>query len=332
MERELYDHDGTFLGAFTQPTQSDVHIDAAMTNLSIAYRNPSYIADMIFPTVNVVKISDYYYIYQMGDWFRDEARARAPGDTNRTIGYKLSSSTYSMIQYGIGNKIPDEVKENADDALAPSRDAVDLVTEKMFLRKEVLVGAMVMTVGNWTYDKDVNGLWADPATSSFVQDIKAGMQEIKNGSGLRPNTLIIDDNTFDTYLTESERVRDQIKHVTDDVITTGMLATFFGLDRVLLGSAMKTTAIEKKTEVTVALQNIWEVNAGKGSAWLGYVARSPGLKQPSAGYIFQKGSRIIERTRGTDREKSDYVDAYETYDEKITGAILGKLFTDTIKP
>jgi hypothetical protein len=43
---------------FNQPTMHQVHLDAAMSNISIAYRNPAYVADQVFPIVRVQKQSD----------------------------------------------------------------------------------------------------------------------------------------------------------------------------------------------------------------------------------------------------------------------------------
>ena len=45
------------------PTVRDVHIEAPLSAISIAYRNPSYIADQIFPRVSVSKKTDYYWIF-----------------------------------------------------------------------------------------------------------------------------------------------------------------------------------------------------------------------------------------------------------------------------
>ena len=47
---------------FGNPTMSDVHIDAALSELSIAYKNKSFIADQVFPLVTVEKQSDKYYV------------------------------------------------------------------------------------------------------------------------------------------------------------------------------------------------------------------------------------------------------------------------------
>ena len=46
-------------------TPSQVHIDAPLTNLTLAYlqSQDTFIADKVFPTVDVQKQSDKYYKY-----------------------------------------------------------------------------------------------------------------------------------------------------------------------------------------------------------------------------------------------------------------------------
>jgi hypothetical protein len=43
-------------------TLRDAHVDALMTNISIAYRNANYIGEQIFPRVPVQKKSDVYFV------------------------------------------------------------------------------------------------------------------------------------------------------------------------------------------------------------------------------------------------------------------------------
>ena len=45
------------------PTQQQVHIDQALTNISIAYRNANYLGEQIFPNVPVNKQSDKFFTY-----------------------------------------------------------------------------------------------------------------------------------------------------------------------------------------------------------------------------------------------------------------------------
>ena len=46
----------------TAPTVSQVHLDRALPNVSVAYRNANYIGDLVFPSVVVQKISDKYFV------------------------------------------------------------------------------------------------------------------------------------------------------------------------------------------------------------------------------------------------------------------------------
>ena len=61
------------------PNRSDIHIDKALTNLSVKYFQDAsnFIADKVFPVVPVAKQSDRYFMYKKEDWFRDDARLRA---------------------------------------------------------------------------------------------------------------------------------------------------------------------------------------------------------------------------------------------------------------
>ena len=40
------------------PELAEIHIDVALTNLSVAYINEDYVADRVFPVVPVEKRSD----------------------------------------------------------------------------------------------------------------------------------------------------------------------------------------------------------------------------------------------------------------------------------
>ena len=78
-----------------QPTANDVHIDAILTNISVAYIQDqnAFVASKVFPTIPVEKQSDKYFVYTKGDWFRDEAQLRAPATESAGSGYNLTTAT-----------------------------------------------------------------------------------------------------------------------------------------------------------------------------------------------------------------------------------------------
>ena len=57
-----------------QPDVGDVHVNALLSNLSIAYKNANYIADTVFPQVLVQKQSDIIARYDRDMWLREPFR------------------------------------------------------------------------------------------------------------------------------------------------------------------------------------------------------------------------------------------------------------------
>ena len=45
-----------------RPTHADMHIQGALANMSIAYRNESYISDQVFPNLTVRHQADKYWV------------------------------------------------------------------------------------------------------------------------------------------------------------------------------------------------------------------------------------------------------------------------------
>jgi hypothetical protein len=71
------------------PGVSDVHIDRALTTVSVAYFQDSsdFIADEIFPGIPVDKRSDVFWKYSKSDWRRSSAQIRAPGTESAEISW-----------------------------------------------------------------------------------------------------------------------------------------------------------------------------------------------------------------------------------------------------
>ena len=108
-----------------QPTQNQVHIDAVLTNLSVAYMNEvdNFVASKVFPTVSVNKQSDLYFTYSQADFYRDQAQYRADGTESAGSGYSLSTASYSSNVWALHKDIGDQVRANSDSPLDPDMDA-----------------------------------------------------------------------------------------------------------------------------------------------------------------------------------------------------------------
>lgn len=329
------------------PTPKSAHVDAALSNIAIGYKNPMFIADMVLPHVPVMKKSDYFYKFLKGDWFRLEAQVRGAGAEAAQSGYKLSTDNYSCIEYALAHPVPVELINNADVALRPWVTAVNFVMRHILLRKEYIVSDLITTAANWTSTNDAAGGWLSSAASNtFITDMFTAKKTIRELIGVDPNTFVCDANTWDNIL-QNEDVLDRIKYSSSAgspaIVTPNLVAQLFGLNEVHVGGAVYSSDEETVAGTEFTAVRMWETNADKGSAWLGYKTPVPALNEPNAGYIFEwmgdsgQESQIVEsdtyrqvRKWWEDAKKAWMVEAAENFVAKVTSADAGYLFTDTL--
>ena len=178
-----------------QPNINSVHIDAILTNISVAYlqNQANFIADKVFPVIPVDKKSDKYFVYTKNDWFRDEAQRRAPGTESAGGGYNLSTATYSADVFAFHKDVDDQTTANADAPLNPLREATEFVTRRLMLRRELQFVSDFFTTGVWA--DDVTGVagtpssgqtkqWSDYTSSDPISDIENGKAEMLGTTGM----------------------------------------------------------------------------------------------------------------------------------------------------
>ena len=146
-----------------QPAQQDVHVDAVLTQISVAYIQGygGFVSTKVFPTLPVDKQSNTYFIYNKNDWFRDEAQRRADSTESAGSGYNLSRDTYSCQVFAFHKDIGDQVVQNSDNPLSPDRDATQFVTSRLMLRQEIQWAADYFKTGVWA--TDIIGVASAPA-------------------------------------------------------------------------------------------------------------------------------------------------------------------------
>jgi hypothetical protein len=321
-----------------QPHINSVHIDAILTNISVAYlqNQDNFIADKVFPVIPVDKKSDKYFTYTKNDWFRDEAQRRAPGTESAGGGYNLSTSTYSADVWAFHKDVDDQTLANADSPLNPLREATEFVTRRLMLRRELQFVTDFFTTGVWA--DDVTGVsgtpssgetkqWSDYTSSDPINDIEEAKAEILGNTGMEANTLVLGYDVFKAIKNHPDLV-DRIKYTSSQTITTDMLAAMFDIPRVMVAKAVRATNNEGAAEA-------YGFAFGKG-ALLTHVAPNPGLLTPSAGYTFAWTgvSGGLGQTVGTSQFrmesiKSDRIEAEMAFDNKVIGADLG-YFWNTI--
>lgn len=320
------------------PEMKELQISGPLANVSIAYRNKTYIADSMFNILDKVAPKAKIARYLKGAWFRDEAGIRGPGARANRGGYPVDYLDIATKEYAFAKEVTDEDRRNAKvqgaPPLKPEQDALEYATDKIDLKKERRVASLVLN-GTWSgvAGEDAAGLWKAGTGNTFLEDIRARVETIRGNTGLKPNVLEMDFGTYNS-LKEESTLQTKIQYTQRGVLTKELIAAILELDEVLIGEAIYSTAKEKKDGTDFTASNVWEKNAGKGSAFLFYRPPAPGLKVPAAGYQAR-----IEYENGQPRrsvmwrENAEHQDVYEVAEETdilITGADLGFLWYDTL--
>lgn len=313
-----------------QPTALDVHIDVALTNISLAYiqQAADFVATKIFPMVPVSKQTDKYFTYTKNDWFRDEAQVRAPATESAGSGYGLSTASYACVPYAFHKDIPDQVRDNADVPIDLDREATFFVTQRMLLRQEIQWASDAFKTGVWGTDSTPSNLWSNYTTSDPLSDVETGKSTILQNTGYLPNTMVMGYQVWQQLRNHPDIV-DRIKYTSAEPVTEQLLARLFGIDRILVARAIKATNNEGETAA-------YSFVFGK-NALLAYVAPSPGILTVSAGYTFVwqgvsqgYGTNIGVSTFRLPRIKADRVEAEIAWANQIVASDVGYFFNGAV--
>lgn len=312
-----------------QPTRGDVHVVRALTNIAVAAIQSAndYVSTTVFPQVPVEFQSDAYFKYRSRDFRRNNARPRAAGAESAGSGFNIDTDTYKAEVYAFHHDVPDQIRNNADPSLDMDRSATEFITQQMLIQKELNWGTKYFTTAVWGTDKvgTTDFVQWDDAGSDPEADVDAGKTQIRKALGFQPNTLVVG---YDVHMALKRHpiIVDRYKHTSASVLTTDLLAQFFEVDRYIVSKASFTSSEEG------AATNVDAFILGK-NALLCYVAPSPGLMVPSAGYSFvwskfsgANGGVRVKRFR-MEHLESDRVEGEFAYDQKLVMAEAGYFFS-----
>ena len=322
------------------PKMQDAHIDRALTNISVAYLQDAsaFIADRVFPKLPVKRQSDVYYIYNKGDFMRDEAKVRGAGTESAGGDYGVEASTpYYCRKHAFHKDVTPEERANYDEPLDADTDAADFVSQKMLIRREMEWSSKFFTAGVW--GREISGgdaagentaiKWDKP-TSNPIKDITGAAVKMAGETGFKPNKLVLSPYAFDA-LKNHEDILDRIKYTQRGIVTEDLLATLFGLDEVLVAWGVVNSAAK-------GADNAIDFIMGK-NALLCYAAPRPALRKPSAGYIFTwtglegagaYGNRIVRLPMDILGLGTERIEGEIAFDAKRICADLGCFFKDIV--
>ncbi len=330
----------------TTPTNAAVHVDAVLTNISIAFlqNRSNFVASRVFPNVPVSKQSDRYYTFDRGDFNRNEARVRAPGAESAGSGFNLDNTpTYYAPVTSFHHDVAWQTMANADQVLDLTRAASEYVMQKMLIAKEVDWVNNYFAGSLWTNDWDgvASGPtgnqvvhWSDPTNGDPIGNVRTAKSTIMESTGFEANKLVIGRKVYDALVDHPDIV-DRVKYSggvgnsNPARVSREALAMLFEVDEVVVANAIQNTASD-------GLTNAHSFIAGK-RALLTYAAPTPSLMAPSAGYTFSwtgylsQGNEfgVAMKRIPMDIKEADRIEGGMAFAHKLVSADLG-FFWDTI--
>lgn len=222
--------------AFVSPIQG--HIDVALSNFAVQYRNPAYVADQVFTRVPVQRQSDKYWRFGKENLQALIDDLRAPGAAAQRIIQTLSADSYFADDHALERLITDEERSNFD-AGDVEQWAAQTLTDKLLLRKEKLFAALVTDPAQVTQNTTLSGTaqWSDFANSKPTEDIQAGQETIAKNAGVRANTLIIGFPVF-SKLRNHPKIVERVQNIRVGVVREEDLASLFDVQQVLVSQAL----------------------------------------------------------------------------------------------
>ena len=328
------------------PTQSDLHVNQPLTNVSVAYvqKADAFIATKVFPIVNVQKQSDLYWTYSKSDWRRTDVKRRAPSTETPGIGWNVSTDSYFAHVYGVHKDIDDQLRANADSVFRLDADATAFVTNQLLLKRDIDWNATYFRTGVW--GQDYTGVAATPGTDEFLQwnlatsdpiVQLAGLQiDFVRDTGFKANTLVIGANVLKS-LKNHPGIIDRIKYTQKGIVSTDLIATLFDVERILVSYATVASGPNVPDMDAQDAAATYDFISNPNSALLCYTPSSPSLMQPAAGYTFTWNGYLGGNSQGVRMKRfrmepiaSDRIEGEMTYDMRVISPDVGVFLSNVV--
>jgi hypothetical protein len=264
------------------PSLNQLHVDEALTQISIAYRNQAFVAEEVLPVVPVMKKNDVFFKFSK-QHFRAYKDAYAAGQRAQQIEVDLDARGFYMADgHALEDSITDDEREQADPSAQIEIEKTEKLTNIIALNEEINLFNNILTTTNITQNTTLSGTskWSDYVNSDTVSVVLAARRSVQQQIGDFPNYLLLSQAVLDT-LANHPRILDRVKYTANGArnqLDEQDLARVFKVDKVLVSAAIYQTSNEGEADSLGYLMG--------NNALLFYRPPRPGLRVPSLGYTF----------------------------------------------
>lgn len=316
--------------SITNPTAGDLHVNRPLTNFSQKYLQDerNFVALRAMPNTPVQNKSDLYYVFNRGDFFRDQAIERADGAESAGGGFKLSTNPYFARVYAFHKDVTDQQRANQDAPIDLDNSATQYVSQKLLIRRERLWAATYFATGIW--GNDVTPTRWDQTTSDPIVDVRTAARTIHQRTGFRPNKMVVGRDAYDLLL-DNDALLSRItggatREMPAQVLRT-LIAQLFELEEIFVMDGVVNTAVEGATDAYSFI--------GGDNALVYYAPNTVSLNQPTAGLQFSWTGMVGSTPSGTrikrfrmEQNEADRIEGQMAFDYRVTASELGYFLSD----
>lgn len=285
------------------PGQARV-VDPILSDHARGYKRAGNIGKILFPVAFVPAYGGKVIEFDKAA-FRLHNSKRAPGTNTKRIDRGYAGKPYAIVPSALEAKVPRELMRDA--AQVPgidlAGDAVDVVMSSLELEHEYDSAQLARNASNYDSDHKVALVGAarwTGASGDPVKDVETAIEAVRATIGIRPNTVALSATAFGACKSNA-KILDRIKYTGRDSVTTDILATLFGVKRVVVGEAVVATGADDDfgdvwgDDVIVAYVAEGQANDRRNAAEpsFGYTYAIPGMPMVENPYWDQSAKSWI---------------------------------------
>lgn len=239
-------------------TPSQVHIDSAMTTMSLMYANDDYIGERLMPIVFTGgKLSAKYFTYPKRERFAYPDDAASDRSSVNELNESRSSQSVSLEGRALKEWVGQDTLNNQDAPLNELMDAQANVLEGLAFKRELRIAAIVGASGSYGSNTGSPAvLWS--AGGDPLGDIDTAKAACWNGRGAGKKVAFMSLAVWNV-LKRHANVLDTMKYGGSSdrpaIASLQAFAQLIGVDEVLVSESRKDTANEGQASATYS--RIW---------------------------------------------------------------------------
>jgi len=285
-----------------------------------------FIGTKVLPLINTQVKAGTFPKITRESLLRLSAMKRQANSSYARDDYSAEDSSFSCEEYGIEESVGDDTLARYANDFDAAATASQLTARRVLAAQEQRVASAVFNTSTWTGSSlytDISTTWATIATSTPVADIRSAQEAVMTLTGIKPDTLIINEINLG-YLLNATEIKGRVQYaaIADRPTIMNALGNILDIRKILVGSGVYNSAKEGQT---ASNSQIW-------SSSYAMVCKTPdtsSLAEPCIGRTFlwtgDSPTGYVTESYREEQTRSTIYRTRQSTDEVIIDASYGHL-------